>query len=72
MGLQGSFAMRGFRFDWVVQPDTGALGGWTLVIVAGDFSVARRYPDELTMNEARNEALKAAPAMVRLIEVWTS
>ena len=72
MGIQGSFSMRGIGFDWIVRPDAGALGGWTLVIVAGDISVARRYPDEMTMDEVRNEALKAAPAMVRLIEVWTS
>ena len=56
----------------MVQEDPGAFGGWTLVIVAGDLSIARRYGDELTMDEARNEALKAAPAMVRPIEDWTS
>lgn len=70
--MDGKFTSHGVSFYWQLGQDTDVVPepGWTLCVVSGGFSVARRYADSISRDEVEREVEKIAPPILNLIERW--
>ncbi len=70
--MDGKFISHGVSFYWQLGQDTEVAPqpGWTLCVVSGGFSVARRYADAINRDEVEREVEKIAPPILNLIARW--
>lgn len=72
--MGGVFTFRRVGIAWSFKED-GELEGqgfrqWVLQAELGDVLVARRFPGELTQEEARAEVDRILPELFRVAEAW--
>jgi hypothetical protein len=68
----GSFTFQQVAIAWSFEEDGGAAGSteWVLEAKLADVGVTRRFPVNLTREEAEAEAKKIVPDLFRIAEAW--